>query len=323
MTLTGIPTRSDDLDVLATALDATIPARTATNLLVATWNLRMFGGLTATWDAGPSDSPKRDLHSLACIASIVRRFDVVAVQEVKRNVTALRQTLQLLGTDWAVIASDVTEGDPGNEERLAFLYDTTRVEPSGLVAEIVLPLSTGSVRRQFARTPYAAGFRAGDVEFILVCLHVIWGDRTEQRLAEVRSIAEWMRAWVDRPNDWNANLLVLGDFNLDRIGDPLYEAFLSTGLWPPTELNAVPRTIFDKPTTPHFYDQIAWFSDADGRTLLRSLTYTGRAGTFDFTRCTMTDLSKESLSFKISDHLPLWVEFERGKDADTRRKGRP
>jgi hypothetical protein len=54
---------------------------------------------------------------------------------------------------------------------------------------------------------------------------------------------------------------VLGDFNLDRIGDPLYEAFISTGLWPPTELNAVPRTIFDDDKTKHFYDQLAWFSN--------------------------------------------------------------
>lgn len=27
-----------------------------------------------------------------------------------------------------------------------------------------------------------------------------------------------------RPNDWNSNLMVLGDFNLDRSGDPLYES---------------------------------------------------------------------------------------------------
>lgn len=42
-----------------------------------------------------------------------------------------------------------------------------------------------------------------------------------------------MRNWADRPNDWNHNLIVLDDFNLDRIGDPLYEAFIATGLWPP------------------------------------------------------------------------------------------
>lgn len=39
-----------------------------------------------------------------------------------------------------------------------------------------------------------------------------------------------MRAWADRPKDWNGNRFVLGDFNLDRIGDPLFEAFIATGL---------------------------------------------------------------------------------------------
>jgi hypothetical protein len=42
-----------------------------------------------------------------------------------------------------------------------------------------------------------------------------------------------MRDWAVRPNDWNANLMVLGDFNLDRIGDPLYEAFVAPiSRWP-------------------------------------------------------------------------------------------
>jgi hypothetical protein len=36
--------------------------------------------------------------------------------------------------------------------------------------------------------------------------------------------------WAVRPNAWNSNMILLGDFNLDRIGDPFYEAFISTGL---------------------------------------------------------------------------------------------
>lgn len=96
------------------------------------------------------------------------------------------------------------------------------------------------------------------------------------------AFAGWMRRWADRPRDWNDNLLVLGDFNLDRIGDPLFEAFVSTGLWPPTELNDVPRTVFDNDRAKHFYDEIAWFSDTDGKSLLRSLTYAMHAGSFDF-----------------------------------------
>jgi hypothetical protein len=76
--------------------------------------------------------------------------------------------------------------------------------------------------------------------------------------------------------------MVLADFNLDRIGDPVYDAFISTGPWPPTGLHAVPRTIFDDDKTKHFYDQLAWFSKPDGTSLLRGLAYGQRAGTFDF-----------------------------------------
>lgn len=112
------------------------------------------------------------------------------------------------------------------------------------------------------------------MEFTLASVHVLW--------PEITAFAEWMRAWAVRPTDWNANLMVLGDFDLDRIGDPLYEAFIATGLWPPTELDKVPRTIFDNDTTQHFYDQIAWFSKADGTSLLQGLTYVQRAGSFDF-----------------------------------------
>jgi hypothetical protein len=113
-------------------------------------------------------------------------------------------------------------------------------------------------------------------------------------------------------SEWNTNLLVLGDFNLDRLGDPLYEAFVSTGLWPPTELNSVPRTIFDNSKSKHFYDQIAWFSTEAGDDMLESLTYTRHAGTFDFIPHCYTQLTRNEVSWRVSDHYPLWVEFQVG-----------
>ena len=254
-------------------MDAAIPARTDTNLLVGTWNIRALGDLTAKWVAGPKDSRKRDWHAIACLAAVISRFDVVAVQESRRNPAALKRLLASLGEDWRVIVSDVTEGNAGNGERIAFLYDSTRVQPAGLVGEIVLPPIGEDPQRQFARTPYTASFTRAGVEFTLASLHILWGKNADERLPEVTSFAQWMHDWAVRPNDWNSNLIVLGDFNLDRSDGPLYEAFISTGLWPPAELNAVPRTIFDDDKTKHFYDQPAWFSKPDGTPLLRGLTY--------------------------------------------------
>ncbi|WP_155849554.1 endonuclease/exonuclease/phosphatase family protein [Arthrobacter sp. H20] len=88
---------AEDLLRLRTALDGTVPGKEDSNLLVATWNVRAFGDLTKEWKAGPKDSPKRDFHAMACIAEIVSRFDILALQEVRRNTTALQYLLGLLG----------------------------------------------------------------------------------------------------------------------------------------------------------------------------------------------------------------------------------
>lgn len=308
-----VPARvAADLDQLSAALDDQVPSRTDRNLLIGTWNIRALSDLTTSWRAGAEDSPKRDWHALVCLAEVVSRFDVVAVQETRRNTTALFALLERLGPQWRVIASDVTEGTAGNGERLAFLYDAERLQPSGLVGEIVLPPAATGPVEQFARTPYVAGFVRGETEFTLTTVHVLWGERPKDRLPELTAFAEWMRSWADRPRDWNRNLMVLGDFNLDRMDDPLYQAFVATGLWPPAELNDVPRTIFDNARDRHFYDQIAWFcdpSDPDLPSLLDGLVYTGRGGGFDFVPHALTGLTRQQISWRISDHYPLWVEL--------------
>ena len=297
---------------MGTALDGAVPAKRAKNLLIASWNLRAFGALTEKWDAKSKDSPKRDWHAVALIAELVSHFDVIAIQEVRRDTTALRFLLGELGKDWRFITSDVTEGDAGNDERLTFVYDSTRVEPSGLVGEVVLPPAVDKASAQFARTPYAASFSRGQVEFILTTVHVVWGSKA-QRVPELERFAQWMRAWADRPKDWNENLLVLGDFNIDRLGNPLFEAFVSTGLWPPPELNDVPRTLFDNDKKKNFYDQIAWFKALDPAAplaeLMTSMSYTGKAGSFDFVPFAFSGMTRNEVSWRISDHYPLWVEF--------------
>jgi hypothetical protein len=100
---------------------------------------------------------------------VLSRFYVVAVQESRRNPAALKRLLGSLGQDWRVIVSDVTEGTAGNGERIAFLYDRTRVQPAGLVGEIVLPPIGEDPQRQFARTPYTASFTRVGVPGLTRC----------------------------------------------------------------------------------------------------------------------------------------------------------
>jgi endonuclease/exonuclease/phosphatase family metal-dependent hydrolase len=299
---------------LAAALDGVVPAKQLDrNLLVGTWNLRAFGGLTKKWESGEADSPKRNLADVRYIAEIVSRFDVVAVQEVRGDLRALRNLLKTLGPDWGVIMTDVTATQAGNDERLAFLFDTRRVKASGLAGEFAEPFSeqTGAITEvlgeQFARTPYAVSFLSAGKTFILVTLHVVYGGAPADRVAELRAIAARLAGFAGEVDQWGHSLICLGDFNIDRRGDPLYDAFTSTGLTPAAALNAVPRTIFDQPQAAHFYDQIAWFTDPQKGPVL-ALTCTG-AGSFDFVPELQGELTKTELSWRISDHYPLWCEF--------------
>jgi endonuclease/exonuclease/phosphatase family metal-dependent hydrolase len=308
----------NELDALNRSLDQVIPTKLiGQNLLIATWNIRSFASLTRKWTASENDSPKRDLRGLRAICDILSRFDVVAIQEVKGDLRALRDTMKYLGESWSFMMTDITLGDAGNAERMAFVFDSSRVKPSGLACELVVPpewlteIPENALRRQFARTPYAVSFKAGKTTFILVTLHVDYGDSTEERREELKAIARWMKAWAKRESKWHHNLLTLGDFNIERRGDDLWEAFTSTGLSVPAELNAVPKSIFDDESDPNdkFYDQIAWFTLASGSIALDMDYQTG--GYFDFLPFVYTDvnLTKNSISYRISDHYPLWAEF--------------
>lgn len=313
------PVVEGDRHALRAHLQASLPARRLDdNLLIATWNLRGFASLTREWTAGDGDSPKRDLRALLAIGEIVRRFDVIAIQEVKGDLRALRDLIKWLGPDWAFLMTDVTAGAAGNGERMAFLFDRRRVELSGLACELVIPpewldgKDTDGLRRQFARTPYAVGFRSAGATFILVTLHVTWGSGAADRAPELRAIARWLRDWADQASAWSHNLIALGDFNIDRKDDPLWQAFTSTGLRAPAALDAVPRTIFARPdedARSKFYDQIAWFADDAGRALL-GMQYRS-AGHVDFVPYVYRELalSRSAMSFRVSDHYPLWVEF--------------
>jgi endonuclease/exonuclease/phosphatase family metal-dependent hydrolase len=249
----------------------------------------------------------------------VRRFDVVAVQEVRRSGMGLLAMMEVLGDDWSFLVTDVTRGSSGNNERLAFVFDRGRVRLSGLACELVVAAENAGIpeealKGQFARTPYAVSFACGDATFTLVTLHVNYGSTAADRLPELEEIASWLAGWAGEDDAWGTNLIALGDFNIDRQGDPLYEAFTKTGLRPPDALNHVPRTIFDDPDPAappdhrHFYDQIAWFADAGGVPAL-SLPF-ANAGMFDFDQGLVEATSETQLSWRISDHFPLWVEFQ-------------
>lgn len=201
-----------------------IPRNTGENLLVASWNVKEFGHTT-----------QRLPEAYFYIAETIARFDLVAIQEVKSTLEDLEIIMRLLGPDWSYLVNDITEGDAGNSERSAYLFNRKRVRLSGLAGEIVLwdELTAGSAVKQLKRTPYITGFKAGWKTFSLVNLHLHPGDDAEDvhyRQEEVRLLLAALAEKISKGRLWEHNLILVGDFNLYEAKDaPTVQAIEAAG----------------------------------------------------------------------------------------------
>jgi hypothetical protein len=99
-------------------------------LRLATWNIREFDS---------NKFGRRLRESNYYIAEILSAFDLIAVQEVRDDLTALKKVMDILGPAWDYIATDVSEGSAGNRERMVFIYNTGKVSFRNIAGELVLP----------------------------------------------------------------------------------------------------------------------------------------------------------------------------------------
>jgi hypothetical protein len=112
------------------AEDVGPPSDEAKYVRIATWNLREF------------DAPSygyRSQEAKAYIAEILSHFDLVALQEIRRDLGPLEDVRRLLGPSWSHIATDVTEGPSGNQERMVFLFNRDKVWFRNVAGELTLP----------------------------------------------------------------------------------------------------------------------------------------------------------------------------------------
>ncbi|GAB4190821.1 MAG: hypothetical protein Tsb002_19070 [Wenzhouxiangellaceae bacterium] len=232
---------------------------------IATWNLMHFGG---------AGSYCRTKESLMYIAEIIDHFDMVCVQEVKRDLRQLKELIKYhLGDDWEYIVSDTTEGDKGNDERLAVLYRRGKVTFDRMVGEIVLPVDAAvsdaveggmedeaqQAHRQFARTPYYLNFRARWFKFKLCLVHIHYGAKggmdKKLRAAEISRLAQFLtrrsdderaaeiqyatrKGWDTTPSA--ANYILLGDFNIHKTRDDLSrKALVNNGFEVPEDIDGL------------------------------------------------------------------------------------
>ena len=252
--------------------------KSESTLLLATWNIRDF-------DSGKFGWGKRRPETLYYIAEMIACFDLVAVQEVARDLGPLEEVMRILGREWDYIATDTTEGTGGNGERMAFLYNTEKVWFRKVAGEIVLPdgqlivskkkvaardnqpdvaPTTVEMKQQFARSPFLVAFQSGWFRFSLCTVHIYFGDdsgeKLKRRIAEIEALVKF---FADRQDSETRaerdsrgaveNYILLGDFNVVSPEHKTMAALKGQGFAVPPQIDGRQvRKLGD-----HFYDQIA------------------------------------------------------------------
>jgi endonuclease/exonuclease/phosphatase family metal-dependent hydrolase len=302
----------DGLVRLRAQLDQELPGRSLeSSFLIATWNLREFGG---------KKFGGRLLDSKYFIAEVISRFDLVAVQEVRPDLRELKELVRLLGGWWDYLVTDVTYGQSGNQERMAFLFDKRTVRFDNLAGEVVIPGSPSAPPLQLARTPYVCSFRASWARFDICTAHIYYGESTandERRVNEIAALAQLLRKEVagEVGDPLGRNLVLLGDFNVfNRKTDKTMKALDDAGFQMPPKLRASKTNALGNKE----YDQIAYLK-RDGRFEMKD-----NGGVFDLYKSVFRDEDEAAYaddrkgkgksfedwrSYQISDHLPLWVEL--------------
>jgi endonuclease/exonuclease/phosphatase family metal-dependent hydrolase len=294
------------------------------NLLLATWNIREF------------DSNKygeRLFESNYYIAEILSKFDVIAIQEVHRSTTGLEKVMRILGDEWKYIISDATEGSAGNDERIAYVYNSRKIRFGGLSGELVVPPREEYVPdpkkpgkkkikytplNQLWRTPLISGFTAGWAKFMLCNVHIMWGESEMKRKEEIDHLASFLKERSEDPNAWARKLILLGDFNISSVQSSTYKMLKEAGYESPVKHMDLKTTTGKEK---HQYDRIFVRERESGFEILNG----GKIDLFEnlfredeesmYKKLALTYSGKQAKKYKdwrtyqLSDHEPLWVEF--------------
>jgi len=247
---------------------------------IATWNLQKF-----------SDRDKAGQHppDLVTIARIVKeaRFDVLAIQEVQRGgAQAVQKLRRQLNEPWRHAITEPT----GNNERYGFLYREDRMQLLETPA-----LYAGPEAAVFDRVPAIARFRAGNFDFILLTAHLWYGDKANnpRRKAEAAALVRIAQSLAAGPEK---DVIVLGDFNEMRASGNL-KLFEEVAF---VRLNHEPTNL----GSTEVYDNLLIQPN-------HTREYAGVVGVVKFDE-TLMDNDDPRARQDISDHRPVWAEFNAG-----------
>jgi len=252
-------------------------ARTGDTISVASFNIQVFG-----------QSKLKKTDAMEVLAQIVRRFDVVAIQEIRsKKDNVIPDFVKLINSDGSQYHYVVGErlGRTVSKEQYAFIYDTTCLE--------VVPGSTYTVPDpgdKLHREPLATSFAARGTEqpftFTLVNIHTD-PDETKQ---ELDALDDAFR-YVQQKNPSEDDVIILGDLNVDErhlgeLGQLPNITWVVSGVKTNTRLTkSYDNIVFDRAATNE---------------------YTGTWGVLNL--MDTFDLSQKE-ALRVSDHMPVWAVF--------------
>lgn len=314
----------EKLLLLRSQLAKLVPRKSEDTLLLCTWNIRDF-------DSDKFGYGLRLPESFHYIAEILNAFDLIAVQEVNRDLQPLEKLISFIGPNYDYILTDTTEGTGGNGERLAYVYDRRKVRFRKIAGEVVLPSKRGqSAPTQFSRTPFVTAWQAGWFKFNLCSVHIYYGADTgpklKRRIAEIEALAKFFKErQAKEPGDY----FLLGDFNIVDLAHPTMEALTKHGFQLPQGIKGdqIERSGSNM-AQDKFYDQIV-LRPSDKRLEI------GQSGVLNFRESIFTDEDfkiykshipvdklknktgakalaeyRKWLTWQMSDHYPLWVQLK-------------
>ena len=288
-----------------------IPASKPTNLRIATWNVANFG------------EQDRQKEHLQMIAEIISWFDIIAIQEIKDNSEHFRTVVTLLNKSYKFIFSDAS----GNNERMAFIYNSAKVTLREEVAELAIPpsdyedIKLPGIKEAFAgfdRSPYIVSFKVKSFEFSLLNVHLYFGDDSvaasiNRRCLEAYCVGRWADLRSKSKYAYSCNIFALGDFNLPMIdpSDPVYKALVNRGLQLPEHSSKIYSNINNDKA----YDQIAFLPGMKSSIISHGIFPFDNAAFADIYKTKTPAQFRSYLKYYISDHRPMWMELNIKEEA--------
>jgi deoxyribonuclease-1-like protein len=246
-------------------------ARTKGAIRIASFNLEAFG---------PAKAEKPAV--LEIIACTIRRFDVVALQEVRTErpdvLQRLLEQVNATGQHYALLAGPRV-GRTSSKEQFVFVFDQATIEVDRGAAYTV-----DDPDDLLHRPPFVGWFRVRGPA--LMNIHI-----DPDEVSDEIKVLDNLFFSVRDDGRGEDDLILVGDFNADD--QHLGELGRVSGI-----MAAISRLPTNTRQTQQ-YDNLLFQLPATSE-------YTGRSGVFDFLR--EYNLTLEQ-ALQVSNHLPVWAEF--------------